>query len=51
MKIIYEIIEVEGRNSIIQATDEDGLIRFIPMDESNSDYRTYLASLDEASTL
>ena len=43
MKITYEIIEIEGRNSVIQATDENGLIRFIPMDESNSDYQAYLA--------
>jgi hypothetical protein len=51
MKITYEIIEIEGRSSVIQATDENGLIRFIPMDESNSDYQRYLNPKAEQSTL
>jgi hypothetical protein len=31
--------------------DDDGKIWSIPEDPANSDYREYLASLDEASTL
>jgi hypothetical protein len=50
MKITYEIIEIEGRTPVIKATDENGLIRFIPMDESNSDYQRYLNPKAEQST-
>jgi hypothetical protein len=31
--------------------DDNGVVRFIPIDEANSDYQAYLKSLDEASTL
>lgn len=31
--------------------DDNGVIRFIPIDESNSDYQAYIQSLDEANTL
>jgi hypothetical protein len=46
----YEIIESELGGKYIR-WDDDGVIRFIPFDESNADYQAYLASLDEASTL
>ena len=28
--------------TVIELTEEDGTIRFIPMDEANSDYQAYL---------
>lgn len=42
MKLTYEVIEIEGRNSIIQATDEHGFVKFIPMSEDNWDFQQYL---------
>lgn len=42
----YEVITDET-GSVIKKTDEDGKIWWIPMDESNSDYQAYLASLQE----
>ena len=33
-------------NGIIERENEDGSLTFIPMDEANSDYQNYLASLD-----
>ena len=42
----YKIIEAtETTTSYIQRTDPDGKVWSIPMDESNSDYQAYLATL------
>ena len=38
----YEIIASPSNGEILKRTDEDGTIWFIPMDETNSDYRAYL---------
>jgi len=46
----YEKIENEY-GICIKMTSEDGVVSFIPNDPANRDYQTYLASLDEASTL
>lgn len=37
----YEIVEELGVKMLC-ATDEDGKVFWIPMDESNSDYQRYL---------
>ena len=44
----YEIKETIEGIKYLEATSEDGVISFIPMDEANSDYQAYLA--DEAKT-
>ena len=41
----YEIIKTD-KDSCIQKTDDDGVISFIPINEANSDYQAYLASLE-----
>jgi hypothetical protein len=52
MKYIYEEVTDDFGNKSIKRIDEGGLVAWIPIDEGNSDYREYLASLkDEASTL
>jgi len=38
----YEEIESRNGTTLLQRTDEDGTIWFIPMDETNSDYQAYL---------
>jgi hypothetical protein len=48
MTKIYEIIKGdEIFTPAIKMTDENGVIWRIPIDESNSDYAEYLASLEE----
>jgi len=47
----YEIHETSLGEEIIKRIDENGSIWWIPTDPANSDYKTYLASLDETSTL
>ena len=51
----YEVVksqDLDGNEiTHIKRNNEDGSVSWIPCDESNSDYRAYLASLDEASTL
>jgi hypothetical protein len=43
----YEIIEATKTTTFyIQRTDPDGKVWSIPMNESNSDYQAYLASLE-----
>jgi hypothetical protein len=42
----YEIIKNSFNEDIIQRTDEDGQVWFIPTDPANSDYQAYLASLE-----
>jgi len=44
----YQVIESFDGIKTIQRTNEDGSLTFIPMDDSNSDYQSYLA--DEAKT-
>ena len=48
----YEIIknEVLIGSDIIKATDENGKVIWIPMDEANSDYQRYLNPEAEQST-
>lgn len=41
----YEIIEIEPAGQLIQQTDENGIVSFVPMDEGNVDYQAYLASV------
>lgn len=38
----YEIIELPNGNKFVKKTDEDGKEWGIPMDDTNSDYQTYL---------
>jgi hypothetical protein len=45
----YEVITVQGQE-VIQCTNEDGILSFIPKDESNSDYQRYLNPEAEQST-
>ena len=45
MKLIYEVLD-----SVIKATDENGVEYFIPKDEANSDYQRYLNPEAEQST-
>jgi hypothetical protein len=47
----YKEIETPSGGIVIERTDEDGKIWFIPTDPANSDYQAYLKSLDEASPL
>ena len=42
----YEIIEIEPSGQLIQQTDKDGIVSFVPMDEGNVDYQNYLATLN-----
>jgi hypothetical protein len=42
----YKEIETPLGGTVIQRTDEDGKVWWIPMDESNSDYQRYLAWLE-----
>jgi hypothetical protein len=44
-QLIYKELETtmaEVTSKVIQRTDPDGLIWFIPIDEANSDYQRYL---------
>ena len=41
----YEIVKDFFGVESIKRTDEDGSIWWIPMDEANSDYQAYLATL------
>lgn len=45
MPLTYEKIETENY-VVIKATDENGVISWIPLDEANSDYQEYLKSLE-----
>lgn len=44
MTLTYEKIETENYVSI-KATNENGVISWIPTDPANSDYQAYLATL------
>ena len=41
----YTIIKDELNRESLQRIDEDGKVWSIPMDEANSDYQAYLATL------
>jgi len=47
----YEIIDIEPSGQLIQQTDKNGIVSFVPMDEGNVDYQKYLATLNEANEL
>jgi hypothetical protein len=50
-KSIYEVIAADEATLTperIKRTDTNGVIWWIPVDSANSDYQTYLKSLDEA---
>jgi hypothetical protein len=46
----YEIFDNENGQSFIKLSKDDGSISFIPKDKSNTDYQSYLKSLDEATS-
>lgn len=43
----YEIVESPMGGEVVKRTDADGYVWWIPVDESNSDYQAYLATLEE----
>jgi hypothetical protein len=43
----YEIVENDFGVQFIVCTDQDGKVFWIPTDPANSDYQTYLKSLEE----
>ena len=43
--MIYEVVENEN-GPVIKGTDTEGKVWWIPADIANSDYQTYLASLE-----
>ena len=45
MTYTYTVIKDELNRESIQRTDPDGKVWSIPIDESNSDYQAYLATL------
>jgi hypothetical protein len=47
----YEIIEIEPAGQLIQQTDENGIVSFVPMDKRNVDFQKYLATLNEPDEL
>jgi hypothetical protein len=52
MSITYEKISATNPDfEYIARANEDGTTSVIPIDPANSDYQTYLASLNEANTL
>ena len=38
----YEIIEIEPSGQLIQQTDDNGIVSFVPFDLGNTDYQAYL---------
>jgi hypothetical protein len=44
----YKEVTNDNGYTYIEKTDDDGKIWSVPMDECNSDYQAYLASLNEA---
>ena len=51
MEYTYEIITSELGEKALKRTDADGIISWIPMVESNSDYQRYLNPEAKQSTL
>jgi len=41
----YQTIQGLNSDTVIQRTDADGKVWFIPADPANSDYQAYLATL------
>ena len=41
----YEIVETSIGSQILKRTNLDGSVTWIPIDEANSDYQAYLATL------
>ena len=46
MKSNYELITSETNHQIVKRTDENGVVVWIPLNPSNSDYQHYLAWLE-----
>lgn len=45
---MYKILTVKPDNvDVIERTDPDGTVWYIPFDEANSDYQAYLLWLEE----
>lgn len=38
----YEVIKLEPFGELIQQTDENGIVSFVPTDLGNKDYQAYL---------
>ena len=50
MEYTYEIVTTELGGQALKRTDDNGVVSWIPMDESNSDYQRYLNPEAEQST-
>jgi hypothetical protein len=46
MEYTYEVVSTDLGVDVIKRTNSDDTVTFIPMDENNSDYQAYLASLE-----
>jgi hypothetical protein len=46
----YEILDMPLGGQMLKRTDKIGEVAWIPLDESNSDYLAYLASLEPVKT-
>ena len=42
MKYTYEIVKGSFDNDLLKRTDENGVVAWIPMDPTKSDYQRYL---------
>ena len=42
----YKIIEIDENSQVIQRSNDDGSVSFIPTDPANSDYQRYLRWLE-----
>lgn len=43
----YVLIENDKGQTYLEMTEEDGTVKFVPCDTTNSDYQAYLASQKE----
>ena len=41
-KPVYEEVTTDNGSDYIKRTTSDGIVSFIPVDEANADYQTYL---------
>jgi len=46
-EFMYEVVMTLSDTEVLKKTDANGVIFWIPMDESNSDYIAYLESLND----